>query len=84
MTPEERCTLAPDCTFPPHAPEAHPCGKRHIPGSPCDYCGKATPDVGGPCPDCWSPISVADFRALMAAEGIDTVVTSGKERAHDS
>lgn len=76
----ESCQLTPGCTFPPHPPGAHPCGTRHIPGSPCGYCGKPTPGSGAPCPDCWRPITIADFRALMAAEGIQTVVTLGQQQ----
>jgi predicted amidophosphoribosyltransferase len=75
MSGEPRCHLDPDCTFPPHEPSDHPCGRRCVPGEPCQYCGKATPLNGDPCPDCWTPLSVADFRAMMAAEGFDTVVT---------
>lgn len=75
------CTLTPDCTFPPHEPSAHPCGRKHIPGSPCAYCGKPTPGNGDPCWDCWTPITIADFKGLMAAEGIDTVTTVGEERS---
>lgn len=73
------CNISPDCTFGLHAPDAHPCGKRHIPGSPCDYCRKPTPITGGPCPDCWQTITIADFKGLMADAGFDTVVTSPGE-----
>jgi hypothetical protein len=72
---EDVCDITPGCTFGRHEASAHPCGKRHIPGSPCDYCGKPTPANGDPCWDCWKPITIADFKALMAEEGIETVVT---------
>lgn len=71
------CTISPDCTFGEHHRSAHPCGKRHIPGSPCAYCGKSTP-AEGPCPDCWQPITIADFKAIMAGAGIETKVTYGQ------
>ncbi len=67
-----RCQLTPNCTFDEHDAADHPCGIKHIPGSPCRYCGKATPLDGGPCPDCWTPIpeNLADAKALLALGGL--------------
>ena len=68
----DRCHLSPDCTFGPHDASDHPCGVKHVPGSPCRYCGKASPSNGNPCPDCWTPIpeNYADAKALLAKGGI--------------
>lgn len=49
-----------------------PCGKVHVPGSPCDYCGDPTPMTGDPCPKCWISLqgmALADMKALFAADG---------------
>jgi hypothetical protein len=64
------CALTPGCGWPPHDPAEHPCGQPHTPGSPCAYCGKSTPATGGPCPDCWTPITTADAKAIFAAVGL--------------
>ena len=63
-----RCHLSPDCTFGPHEPRDHPCGRRHAPGEPRSFCGKDSPPSGAPCPDCWTPIpaNLADAKALLA------------------
>jgi hypothetical protein len=65
-----RCALTPGCGWPPHDPAAHPCGQPHVPGSPCVYCGTPTPADGGPCPDCWTPITIADAKAIFAEVGL--------------
>lgn len=65
------------CEFEPgHAAET-PCGQRsERPGDPCRFCGEPTPDPP-PCPKCWQPISIADFRNLFAdVPTVQTVVTS--------
>jgi hypothetical protein len=64
----DRCDLSSDCTFGAHDASDHPCGRRHTPGSDCDYCGRPTPPNGEPCPDCWTPIpaNLADAKALLA------------------
>jgi hypothetical protein len=64
------CNLQPDCEW----DQGHdvPCGKVHIPGSPCAYCSKPTPLSGDPCPDCWISLTdkpMADIKALLA--GVD-------------
>lgn len=71
----EPCDRMPTCTFIHHDQQAHPCGNRHWPGSPCEFCGKATPAEGGPCWDCWTPITIADLKAFAAEEGFDTEIT---------
>lgn len=73
------CTITPGCTFGKHQPSEHPCGRKHIPGSPCAYCGKPTPLDGDPCWDCWTPIAIADFKAIAANAGLDTAVTIQRE-----
>jgi len=78
----ERCNLDPKCTWPQHDASAHPCGKMHIPGSPCDYCGKPTPLDSSPCPDCWISLDTmpfADIRAIFFASdlSIDPVIAGG-------
>lgn len=61
----------PECTR-PHDISETPCGKQRTPGSPCDYCGNATPLDGSACPDCWTPIpeNLADAKALLALGGL--------------
>lgn len=74
----DRCTLSPDCELGQHEPDAHPCGKSIHAGDPCHYCGD--PILGDedghliPCPRCWKPATIADFKALMAEVGYDTVL----------
>lgn len=57
------------CTFPPHNPSAHPHGRSHTPGEPCQFCAKPTPLDGNACPDCWTHVSnltFADLKGLFA------------------
>lgn len=67
------CQLQPDCER--EAGHYVPCGKDHVPGSPCAYCGKPTPLNGNPCPDCWitfDGLPMADIKGLLAAAGLAT------------
>lgn len=77
----DTCTLTAGCTFPTHQPSDHPCGKKHTPGTPCDNCGKPTPANGDPCWDCWTPITIADAKAIFAEDGLSVDFT---ERAGDA
>lgn len=75
---EPRCYLSPDCVHGPHAADEHPCGQgNEPPGTPCRYCGALTPLDGEPCPACWKPMTVADFKAFAAEHGWDTNRVSG-------
>lgn len=68
-----RCLLQTGCERERGHEAKTPCGKDHIPGSPCDYCGKPTPMTGDPCPDCWVSLTdkpMADTKALMAQAGL--------------
>ena len=66
----DRCYLDPKCERGLHAAHEMPCGgPPHVPGSPCEFCGKPTPAGGGPCPDCWidlTTLPLADQKALLA------------------
>lgn len=69
-----QCERDPECTRGFGHYDNYPCGGAfHVPGNPCQFCGKATPMNGDPCWDCWTPITVADFKGIMAEAGIDTV-----------
>ncbi len=53
-------------------------GRTHEPGQPCWYCGKPNPPQG-PCPDCWTPITVADAKAIFAEDGLSVDIrTEGR------
>lgn len=67
----EACST-PACPRPAGHITNYPCGGQlHVPGSPCQYCGKATPFDGNACPDCWTPITnLADVKALFADIGL--------------
>jgi hypothetical protein len=72
------CLLTPGCGFPPHEPDAHPCGTPHRPGDPCRHCGADQDVVDGqvqPCPDCWRPATIADLKGIAAEAGLDSTVT---------
>lgn len=73
------CSLTPECGFPPHLAEEHPCGQPIRPGDPCRYCGGQQAVLDGqvvPCPNCWQPATIADLKELAASAGLDTVVTT--------
>jgi hypothetical protein len=56
-----------DCGWP--TGHTNPCGRRHVPGSPCQFCSKPTPLDGGACPDCWISLEgmpIADIKGLLA------------------
>ncbi len=76
------CQITANCTFPPHDPSEHPCGTPHVPGSPCRYCDKPTPQNGDPCPECWTPINLATFKGWAAAQGLDTTFSTDRS-AHE-
>lgn len=78
----EPCTTTRGCQRPAGHIAHHPCGgKLHKPGDPCEHCGQPlVADEHGAavaCPNCWTPITVADLKALAAGRGWDTILTIG-------
>jgi len=66
------------CVWPDHPDHLaeHPCSYgTEKPGDPCRYCGDPVPPDGSACRRCWQPMTVPMFKALMAAEGLDTKLT---------
>lgn len=73
-----RCTFSPDCEWEAGHVGEHPCGQRaEKPGEPCRYCTKPVPEGG--CPDCWTPITIADAKAMFAPYGLSVDIVTPKE-----
>jgi hypothetical protein len=69
------CAETPGCQRPAGHIEHYPCGGalRQL-GDPCEFCGDPLPanEGGGAtfCPRCWTPITIADAKAIFTEVGL--------------